>query len=197
VQRVVVLGEQTFFPRIAIGSALADRLVAFGELVALDAGQEFSPAPDVEDALTQQRPHRSFGAGVDVGGRDQIGPQQVGQFLAVDAVVLVLAAVDSFHIQRVSEDEGQAGFLTGIGEPVPIERALAADGQGMAVRFDEFEEVIEVVTVDVGMDQFVSLAVHQADVHLSGMQIDSAVELCGGCVILHRSSSSHGADHTG
>jgi tetrahydrodipicolinate N-succinyltransferase len=29
------------------------------------------------------------------------------------------------------------------------------------------------------------LAVHDADIHLSCVQIDSAVELGGGCIILH------------
>src|SRR5258707_13976418 len=35
------------------------------------------------------------------------------------------------------------------------------------------------------MDQFFALAIHDADVHLTPVQIDSAVELRGGCIILH------------
>jgi hypothetical protein len=35
------------------------------------------------------------------------------------------------------------------------------------------------------MDQDFSLTIHEADVHLSGVEIDSAVELCGGGIILH------------
>ena len=30
------------------------------------------------------------------------------------------------------------------------------------------------------------LAIHEADVHLAGVQVDSAVEFCGGGIILHR-----------
>ena len=60
----------------------------------------------------------------------------------------------------------------------------------VAIRFDQSQEVREVVAEDVGMDEFVAGAVHQADVHLSCMQIDSAVELSGGRVIFHRSFSS-------
>ena len=35
------------------------------------------------------------------------------------------------------------------------------------------------------MDQLLTRPVHDADVHLVGVQINSAVELCGGTVIFH------------
>ena len=55
----------------------------------------------------------------------------------------------------------------------------------MLVRLDEFEKKAEVVVFDVGVDQLLALPIHDADVHLARMQIDSAVELGGGGVILH------------
>jgi hypothetical protein len=55
----------------------------------------------------------------------------------------------------------------------------------MAIGGDQLEEIIEVVVFDVGVDQLFALAIHDADVHLARMQIDSAIELCGRCVVLH------------
>ena len=37
----------------------------------------------------------------------------------VNAVVLVLAAVDQVQIERVSQDEGDLSLLAGIGQSVP------------------------------------------------------------------------------
>jgi hypothetical protein len=44
----------------------------------------------------------------------------------------------------------------------------------VAVGRDEFEEEVEVVVADVGVDQFLPLAIHEADVHLAGMEIEGA-----------------------
>jgi hypothetical protein len=60
----------------------------------------------------------------------------------------------------------------------------------MAIRLDEFEEVIEVVVTDVGMEEFFALAVHEADVHLMGVQVDSAVEFRCRSVVFHNCSIS-------
>ena len=62
---------------------------------------------------------------------------------------------------------------------------LAANRQVVFVRTDEFEEELEVVVPDVGVDELFPLAIRDADVHLMRVQIDSAVELRGGCIILH------------
>ena len=120
-----------------VGSA--DAVV--GQLMGVDAGQQFGAAPDVEEALAQERAQRAFVGGIDVGRRDEIGAQQVGDLFGVDAVVLVLAAVDGLEVEGVGQDEGEAGGLAGIGQPVPAEHAFAADGQVVAIGRDELEEV--------------------------------------------------------
>ena len=89
------------------------------------------------------------------------------------------------HVERVGQDESEAGGLAGIGQPIPAEHALAAHGETVLVGLDELEEVSEVVVLDVGVDQLFALAIHEADVHLAGMQIDSAVEFGGGGIIFH------------
>jgi hypothetical protein len=123
--------------------------------------------------------------GVDVRGRDEIGAQEMGNLFGVDAVVLVFAAVDGFEVEGMGQDEGQARGLAGIGQPVPAEHAFAADGQVMLVGLDELEEELEVVVPDVGVDQLLALAIHEADAHLLGVQVESAVELGGGSVAFH------------
>jgi len=85
--------------------------------------------------------------------------------------------VNGLKIERVGQHEVQAGVLAGVGQPVPAEHAFGADGQVVAIRRDEFEEVGEVIVPDVGMDEFLAVPVHDADVHLAGMEINSAVEL--------------------
>ena len=75
--------------------------------------------------------------------------------------------------------------LTGISQPIPAEHAFGADRQVVTVRSDEAEEEVEVVLDNVGVDEFFALAIDEADVHLVGVEVDSAVELGGGGVILH------------
>ena len=94
-----------------------------------------------------------LGGGIDVGGGDEVGAEQVGDFLGVDAVVLVLAAVNGLEVEGVGQDEGEASGLAGIGQPIPAEHALGADGQVVTVRGHELEEIGEVVVFDVGVDE--------------------------------------------
>jgi hypothetical protein len=111
----------------------------------------------------------------------------VREFLRIDAIVLVFAAVDGAHIEGISENEGDAGSLAGVREPLPAEHAFAADGQVVAIGGDEFEEELEVVVFDVGVNELLALAIHDADVHLPRVEIDSAIVFAGGGVILHGS----------
>jgi len=55
----------------------------------------------------------------------------------------------------------------------------------VAIRLDELEEVSKVIVPDVGVNQFVAVPIHDADVHLAGMEVDSAVEFGGRGVVLH------------
>ena len=71
---------------------------------------------------------------IDVGRRNQVGPQQMGQLLGVDPVVLVLAAVDVLQVQRMGQHELDARLEAGIRQPVPVERAFADHRQVVAVR---------------------------------------------------------------
>ena len=109
----------------------------------------------------------------------------MGDFLGVDAVVLVIAAVNGFEVERVGQDEMDAGIRTGVGEPIPAEHAFGADRQIVAIGRDEFEEIGEVIVLDVGVDEFFAVAVQDADIHLARVQINSAVVLGGRRVVFH------------
>jgi len=183
--RIGFLGQELLLPGIAVGPGLTECRAIVRQLMGLDAGQQFGPRPDVVGALPQQSAQRPFVGGIDVGGRDEVGAQQVGQLFGIEAVVLVLAAVNGFEVEGMGQHEVQACRLARIGQPIPAEHTLGADRQIVTIRLDQFEEVSEVVVADVGMDQLFTLPIHQADVHLMSMEIDSAVELCGGGVILH------------
>ena len=67
--------------------------------------------------------------GVDVAGGEVPASQQHRKFLRVNAISLGFAAVDSFQIESVAEQESQVLIVAEIGEPVPIESGFAADDQ--------------------------------------------------------------------
>ena len=109
----------------------------------------------------------------------------MSELLRIDAVVFIFAAVDGSDIEGVSQHKGEVGLLAGIGQPIPAKHAFATNRQAVLIRLDELEEELEVVVFDVGVNQLLALAIHDADVHLACVQIDSTVELGGGGVILH------------
>jgi hypothetical protein len=117
---IIFLRQQLFFPAIAVGAGLGQCRTVVGQLMGLDAGQQFGAMPDVEDPLPQQRPQRAFGGGIDVSGRDEVGAQQVRDLFGINAVVLVFAAVNGFEVERVGQNEVQIGVLAGIGLPREI-----------------------------------------------------------------------------
>ena len=176
-------GQQVFLPAVAIGGGAGQAVVC--QLMGLDAGQEFGPLPDKGQPLAQERPKRALLGRIGVAWGDEVGPEEMGELLGIDAVVLVFAAVDGLEVEGMGQDEVNAGLIAGIGEPVSAEHTFANDGEVVAVRSDEFEEEVEIVVADVGVDEFFAGTIHEADVHLAGMEIDSAVEFSGGVVVFH------------
>ena len=76
----------------------------------------------------------------------------------------------------MSEDEGKFSVVTGVGEPVPVEGAFAADGDVVTERRDIVKEGCAVSGLVVAMLVLIADMVDDAGVHLVGVQIDSAVE---------------------
>ena len=187
-QGVGVLGEDAFLPDVAVVSALGRWNEPLGRLVHGELRHQRRAPPDVAHALAQEGADGAALGRIEVGRRDEVGPQQVGQLFRIDAVVLVLPAVDVLEVEGMREHEGDLRLKAGIGQPVPVEGALAHHGQVVAVGFDPLEEIGEVVAQDVAVDQLLALPVHDADVHLPRVQIDSAIVFGRGRVILHQAS---------
>ena len=53
-QGMVLGGQQLFLPGIANAAGLFGRDAVVGQLMRMNAGQQFGAAPDVEDALAQE-----------------------------------------------------------------------------------------------------------------------------------------------
>ena len=190
VQRVLVLLQDALFPDLPVVSALGGGDEPLSHLVHRQVRQQLRALPDVAHALAQQSPDRAAGGRIDIGRRNQVGPQQVGELLRVNAVVLVLAAVDVLEVQRVRQHELDPGREACVRQPVPVERAFADDRQVVQVRLHQLQEEGEVIAPDVAVEQNPAFPVHNAHVHLFRVQVDSAVEFCFGRVILHLCLSS-------
>ena len=190
-------GEEAFLPGFPVVKGLAEGGTVVSQLMGLDAGEELGAFRNVEDTLAEQSAQGPLGGGINVTGGNEVGAQEVGDFFGVNAIVLVFAAVNGLEIKGMGQDEVDVGGLAGIREPIPAEHALGADGQIVAVRGDEFKKVGEVVVANVGVEEFFAGAVHDADVHLAGMEINSAVEFSGGDVILHSDHSLRGRETPG
>jgi len=189
--------EHLFTPCLPVVRGLAAGGPVVSELMGLEAGQEFAAVPDVKNPLAEQGAERTFFCGIDIARRNEVGAQQMGDLLGINAVVLVLAAVNGFEVERVGEHEVDASLGTGVGQPIPAEHAFGADRQIVAIGRDEFEEIGEVIVFDVGVDELFAVAVQDADVHLACVQINSAVEFSGGGVILHGDHSLWGRETPG
>src|SRR5439155_2608751 len=107
----------------------------------LDVGQELAAVADQVRAAAQQiagGPHRH---GIDVGHGDHAAPQEHGDLVGVDLVVLRLPTVDRLHVECVPEDEGDALRGADVGQPVPGEDALDGHHDVVAVWSEHTEEV--------------------------------------------------------
>ena len=92
----------------------------------------------------------------------------------VDPVVLGLAAVDGLHVEDVAQDEGDSLPGAQVGEPVPGEDALDGDDEVLPVGGDRLEEGLR-AGLHVAVQEDLTGLVEDAEVHGSGVQIDSAV----------------------
>jgi hypothetical protein len=183
VNAVGFLGQSMFLPAVAVGARVGDAVVS--QLMGLDAGDEFSAFPHEMETLAQESSQGALGGRINVTGWDEIDAQQLSEFFGIDAIIFVFATMNGLEVEGVSQDEMDVGLGTGVSKPIPPEHAFGTDGQVMAIRGDQLQEEVEVIVSDIGMDEDFSRTVHEADIHLAGMEIDSAVEFSGRGVILH------------
>ena len=149
-----------------------------------DVRDELRTLVDEEATTPQEIARRTFGTRIDVRHRKHAAAQQAGYFCGVAAIVLHFAAVDRFHVERMSEREGDRFVFTQIGEPIPGEHAFAADDQALAKRRHGVEEHLGVGGQIAGEDGGAAV-VEDVGEHAPGVQIDAAVECVGLVVKTH------------
>lgn len=126
--------------------------------------------------------------GVDVRLREHTASEQGGDLQGVDLIIFGLSSMDGFHVEGMTEDEGNLLLVTEICDPVPGEHAfdgnhdvLAEGGNGTEKSFG--------VCVDVLMNPDLAFGIKDTDKHLFGMQIDSTIKLVLLGVEIHMASS--------
>jgi hypothetical protein len=95
--------------------------------------------------------------------------------LRVDPVIFGLAAMNSLHVEGMTEDESDVFLGAPIGEPVPGEQAFDRHDDIGPVRRNGSEKGFR-VCLHIAMDQGLTALVEDADVHHPGMQVDPAVK---------------------
>ena len=82
--------------------------------------------------------------------------------------------MNGFHVEGMTEDKFDAFLAAEIGKPVPGEHAFHADHQVVAERRYRPEKGFRRAG-DVAMQKHIALRIQNAEKHLSGMKVDSAV----------------------
>jgi hypothetical protein len=103
-------------------------------------GQGLGPFADQKSPPSQEIASLSHTFGVDVGLRQHAAPQEEGNLVGIDGIGLGLAAVDGFHVQGVSQHEGNLLLSAEVGQPVQAEHTRAGDHQAVAEGFDRGKE---------------------------------------------------------
>jgi hypothetical protein len=104
----------------------------------LDVTKEFGAFSYEMISTTEEVSRRSHRLGIDIGHGDHVPAKESGDFVGVDAIVFGLSAMDRFHIEGVTEDEGDLLFGTEVGQPVPGEHALDGDYEVFSIGLDRF-----------------------------------------------------------
>jgi len=75
----------------------------------------------------------------------------------------------------MAQDEGNLFLNTEISDPVPGEHALHGDNDVLPERADGFEKALT-IGINISMQPDFSGIIEDAEVHFSGMQVDSAIK---------------------
>ena len=124
--------EEMFFPRLPVVKGLAGWWAGCGRVDGTECGTRVRCGSRRRgEALTQQGAQRPFRRRINVARGNQVGARRRWViFFRVHPVVFIFAAVNGLEVEGVGQNEVDARRLsTGIGEPIPAEHALGADGQ--------------------------------------------------------------------
>ena len=71
----------------------------------LDMGHQAASMTDQAKSSSEQISSRTPSGGVDVGVREHPSSKNGRDFISVDTIVFRFSSVDSFHVQRMTEDK--------------------------------------------------------------------------------------------
>jgi hypothetical protein len=141
----------------------------------LDVGEKIGSFACEVVTTPEEIPCGAHGGGIDVSLGQHSGPKEPGDLTGIDSVVFDLGAVDRFHVEGMTEDEGDVFALTEIGKPIPGEHTLDGDDDVVAVGVDDLEERLG-FGGQVPVSDDLAILIENTDVHRSRMEIDAAVE---------------------
>jgi hypothetical protein len=167
--------QQPFAIAALLDAAFQRRQVVLADRV-LDVSDELGALAHEMTAPAQQIARGAHARGVDVGLGEHPTADQAGDLVRIDLVVLGLAPVYRAHVQGVAEHEGDALARTQIGQPVPGEHALHGHHQVIAEGLDHGQKRLR-AALEVARHHYLAGRVHDAHVHLTGVQVDTTVVL--------------------
>ncbi len=174
---VLAVGLLGAFHQPAVGDEVLDAGEGRQGVLAggvLDVGEQLGALAHEVAAPAQPVPRRAHLSRVDIRHRQHPPAHEHRDLVGVDPVVLGLAPVDRFHVQRVTEDEGNPLASAEVGEPVSGKDALHRHYQVVAIRRDDSQKVLGGGRA-VPMDADLAFRIQHADVHPPSVQIDPTV----------------------
>jgi hypothetical protein len=123
------------------------------------------------------------------GLRQRAAPQEHGNLLGVETVVLGFAPVDGLHVLGVAQHKCQTFLGAQVGQPGPGQHALYGDPEILAIRSNRLEKAFG-ARGHIPVEPDLSVSVDDTDVHCPGMQIDATVGFVHSGVESHEPSSS-------
>jgi len=154
----------------------------------LDVGEEFGALSYEVIAPSQEVPGGSHPRWVHIGLRKHATAQEYRDLVRINFIVFAFAAVDCFHVESVSKNEGNPLAGTQIGDPVPGEHTLDGNHDVLPVGSNDAEESFGICP-DILVDHGFPRAIENADIHLLRVQVDSAIVFVLLGVKSHGSSS--------
>ena len=140
----------------------------------LDVSHEFGSFSGEMHSSTEQITGGAHFSRVDVCDREHSASGKDCDLMGIYSVVLSFPAVNSFHVEGMTEDERDPFLLTQIGQPVPGESTFNGDQEIVLILFDHFQKQFPVST-DISVQEDFSSPVNDAEIHGFCMQVDSAI----------------------
>jgi len=135
-------------------------------------GQQCSALAHQGGAATSKVAGRTHRRWRDRGLRKQAATEEHSHFVRIDLVIFGLAAVDGFHREGVTEDDGNALRGAEVSEPVPGEEACNGHNQTVPLGRNSFEQWCR-SGLHIAVEHDGSVVAHKTDVHTAGVQVDA------------------------